>query len=65
MPKFKTVIHYAGAYDFLIEADDEDAARQKAEEMFGELSAVDLEANIADVHICDCYETDEEDEDDT
>lgn len=65
MPKYKIGVHYSGVYDFLIDADDEIAAKQKVEQEFGDVSAVDLEANISDIHICECYETDEEDEDDT
>jgi hypothetical protein len=56
MKKFNVVIHYEGGWSFEIEANDEEAAKEIAEEMFADIPDMDLIANLADVFIDDCWE---------
>lgn len=56
MKKFNIVIHYAGAFDVQVEAENEEQARIKAEQAFDEVSDNELIAGLADIHICDCWE---------
>lgn len=56
MKKFNVVIHYEGGWSFEIEANDEEVAKEIAEEMFDDISDRDLIANLADVFIDDCWE---------
>lgn len=54
--KYNVVVHYEGAWNFEIEAENEDKAKELAEREFDNLSAVELEENLADISVCDCYE---------
>ena len=54
--KYNVVIHYEGAWNFEIEAENEDRAKQIAEDSFADLSAKDLINNLADSFVCDCWE---------
>ena len=56
MKKYNVVIHYAGAFDIQVEAENEEQARQMAEQAFDEVSDADLIAGLADIGICDCWE---------
>ena len=56
MKKFNVVIHYEGGWSFEIDADNEETAKEIAEEMFDDISDRDLIANLADVFIDDCWE---------
>lgn len=56
MKKFNVVIHYEGGWSFEIDADNEEMAKEIAEEMFDDISDRDLIANLADVFIDDCWE---------
>ena len=56
MKKFNVVIHYEGGWSFEIEANNEEVAKEIAEEMFSDISDRDLIANLADVFIDDCWE---------
>ena len=54
--KYRVVIHYEGAWNFEIEAADEEQAQELAETQFAELGADELINNLADVITCDCWE---------
>jgi hypothetical protein len=56
MKKFNVNVHYEGGLRFEIEAENEDEAKAKAEEMFGDISDSELIANLADIFIDDCWE---------
>lgn len=56
MKTYNVVIHYAGAFDIQVEAENEEQARQMAEQAFDEVSDADLIADLADIGICDCWE---------
>lgn len=58
MKNFKVNVHYEGGWLFEIEAENEDEARKKAEDMFDNISDSELIANLADVFINDCWEED-------
>lgn len=62
MAKFKVVVHYQGSADILVEAENEDEAKKKAEEAFDEIPEMELIANLADIGICDCWEVEGEEE---
>ena len=53
---YKVVIHYAGAVDFEIEADNEEKAKQLAETYFDDMDDRELVANLGEIGVCDCYE---------
>lgn len=57
MKKFKVNVHYEGGWQFEIEAKNEEDAKEKAEAMFGDIDARELVANLADIFIDDCWET--------
>lgn len=54
--KYSVVVHYEGAWNFKIEAKDEDEAREIAEMKFAELSAEELVNNLADSFVDGCWE---------
>ena len=54
--KYNVIIHYEGGWNFEIEAENEDEAKQIAENKFAELSPKELVENIADCFVCDCCE---------
>ena len=56
MKKFNVNIHYEGGWMFEIEAENKDAAKEKAERMFEDIPDMLLVANLADVFIDDCWE---------
>lgn len=56
MKKYSVVIHYEGGWHFDIEAENEDVAKEIAEEKFAELSPKELIDNLADTFVCDCWE---------
>ena len=53
---YKVVIHYDGAVDFEIEAENTTEAEQLAEELFDDMDDRELVANLCEIGICDCYE---------
>ena len=55
---YHVVIHYEGAVNFEIEAENEEKAEQIAEEYFDNMDDRELVANLADIDVCDCYEVD-------
>lgn len=57
MKKFNVNVHYEGGWLFEIEAENKEEARAKAEKMFDDISDSELIANLADVFIDDCWET--------
>lgn len=59
MKKFNVNVHYEGGWLFEIEAENKEEAREKAEQMFDEISDSELIANLADVFVDDCFETKE------
>jgi hypothetical protein len=59
--KYNVVIHYEGAWNFNIEAEDEDMAREIAEDKFAELSPEELINNLADSFVDGCWEVEMED----
>lgn len=59
--KYNVVIHYEGAWNFNIEAEDEDMAREIAEDKFAELSPEELINNLADNFVDGCWEVEMED----
>lgn len=61
--KFEVSIHYEGVVKVTVDAENEYKARKAAEEKFGEVSAVDLEANLESASVCDVSEVEDEDED--
>ncbi len=58
MKTYEVIIHYAGAVNVQVEAENEEQAREMAEQSFDEMSDADLIADLADIHICDCWEVD-------
>ena len=54
--KYSVVVHYEGAWNFKIEAKDEDEAREIAEMKFAELSAEELVNNLVDSCVDGCWE---------
>lgn len=56
MKTYNVVIHYAGAFDIQVEAENEEQAYQMAEQVFDEIPDQDLIADLADISICDCWE---------
>jgi hypothetical protein len=54
--KYNVVIHYEGGWNFEIEAENEDKAKEIAEMRFTELSPKELVNNLADSYVCDCWE---------
>lgn len=58
MKKYNVVIHYAGAFTVQVEAENEEQAYKNAEQAFDEVSDSELVAELADIHVCDCWEED-------
>ena len=56
MKNYTVIIHYAGAANIQVEAENEEQAHKKAEQVFDEISDADLIAELKDIHICDCWE---------
>lgn len=56
MKKFNVNIHYEGGWLFEVEAKDKDDAREKAMDMFGDISDRELIENLADAFVDDCWE---------
>lgn len=56
MKKFEVVVHYEGGWKTIVEAEDEDSAKEIAEEKFGDLSYSELVGTLADFYACDCWE---------
>ena len=46
--KYVGIYHYEGAINFEVEAENEEEARRKMEDMFYNVSDEDLSANLAD-----------------
>jgi len=56
MKKYTVIVHYEGAFEYTVEAEDEDKAREIAEEKFGCESNDSIAENIADSYVCDSWE---------
>lgn len=56
MKNFKVNVHYEGGWLFEIEAENREDAKEKAMDMFCDISDSELIANLADVFIDDCWE---------
>lgn len=56
MKKYNVVIHYSGAINVQVEAENEEQAYENAELAFDEVSSAQLIAELADIHVCDCWE---------
>ena len=56
MKNYTVIIHYAGAVNIQVEAENEEQAHKKAEQVFDEISDADLISGLGDIHICDCWE---------
>lgn len=54
--RYNVVVHFEGSIEYEVEADNEEKAKEKAEEMFGSESDAVIAAEIADCGICDCWE---------
>ena len=53
---YRVVIHYEGAVDFEVEAENITEAEMIAERHFDDMDDRELCANLCEVGICDCYE---------
>ena len=53
--KYLVNVHYEGGWQFEIEADNEEQAKELAEERFDELSSEELVNNLAGIFVDDCY----------
>ncbi len=53
---YKVVIHYDGAVNFKVEAENTTEAEQLAEDFFDNMDFRELIANACEIGICDCYE---------
>ena len=53
---YKVIIHYEGAVEFEVEADNTTEAEQLAEELFDEMDDRELIANLGDIGIADVWE---------
>lgn len=58
MKKFNVNVHYEGGWNFEIEAENEDKAKEIAEMKFADISPKELINNLADVFVDDCWEED-------
>lgn len=58
--KYNVIIHYAGAYDVEVEAENEEQAEIIAYALFDEANEIELIANLADIKVCDIIEIEEE-----
>jgi len=52
--KYEVCIHYEGAWEFEVEADNADEAKARAEAKFAELPAETLVENLADSFVDSC-----------
>ena len=53
---YRVVIHYEGAVDFEVEAENTMEAEMLAEELFDDMGDTELVANLGEIGVCDCYE---------
>lgn len=53
---YHVVIHYEGAYDFNIKAEDQEEAEEIAMDLFEDLTAQEIIDNMEDHFVCDCWE---------
>lgn len=60
--QFEVTVRYTGSIRYTVEAENEDAAKKKAEEAFDEESAANLEAEVDNVEFEDITELEEEPE---
>lgn len=56
MKKYNVVIHYEGAFAIQVEADNEEQAHERAEQIFDGFSDRELVDNLAEIKICDSWE---------
>ena len=52
---YRVVIHYEGAVDFEVEAENTIEAEMLAEELFDDMDDRELVANLGEIGVCDCY----------
>lgn len=60
--KYNVVVHYAGAWDFEVEADNQEQAEEIALSEFDKISPTELVAQLAECDVCDCWEINEEEQ---
>ena len=53
---YRVVIHYEGAVDFEVEAENTTEAEQLGELYFDAMDDRELVANLGEIGVCDCYE---------
>lgn len=58
--QFEVTVRYTGSIRYIVEAENEDAAKKKAEEAFDEESAANLEAEVDNVEFEDITELEED-----
>lgn len=56
MKNFNVIINYAGSVSIQVEAENEEKARKKAEQVFDEIPDSELVAYLLDIDISDCWE---------
>ena len=56
MKNFNVIINYAGSVSIQVEAENEEQARKKAEQVFDEIPDSELVADLLDIDISDCWE---------
>lgn len=54
--KFKCVVHFDGAFEYEVIAENEDEAMSLAEQRFGEEDEQEIVREIANIDVCDCTE---------
>lgn len=57
MPKYKVVIHYEGALDYFVQAENSEQAERIALSYAQSEDNDFFAGNLADMFIADCYET--------
>ena len=58
MPKYKVIIHYEGALDYIVEADSLNEAEQKAYALYGNEDGNVFIGHMADSFIADSWRVD-------
>ena len=56
MKTYRVNVHYEGCFTYEVTADSEDEAEAIATELFCDESAEAIADNLADSHVCDCYD---------
>lgn len=56
---YKVTIYYEGSIDYDVEADSEEEAKSKAEELFANEDSREVQGGVLEQSITGCYESEE------